>query len=210
MRAFILARIRLYREGLAQILGGDGRVEVVGSAADWSEAAPRLRSLAPDVALVDLGLPDTVAAIRELLATVPGVRVVALAVGDVESDLIALAEAGVSGYVTAEQSVEELVVGLERVMLGEAMCSPRLASVLLRRVKSLASSRPAGGAERLTPRELEIVGLIDEGLSNKAIAQRLRIELPTVKNHVHNILEKLEVGTRAAAAARVRQATRAA
>jgi len=119
--------------------------------------------------------------------------------------VIACAEAGVSGYVTREASLDELTGVVESVARGESPCSPRISALLLRRVAETAGRRTeTDAARRLTRREAEIVGLIDEGLSNKQIAGRLSIELATVKNHVHSILEKLQVERRAEAAARVR------
>jgi two-component system nitrate/nitrite response regulator NarL len=148
-------------------------------------------------------MPDSVLAVRSLAAAAPAVKVVAVAVPDSERDVIACVEAGVAGYVTREASVEELVQATLDATRGELHLPPRMAARLVRHVAELATDRP-GPEARLTSRELEIVDLIDDGLSNKQIAQRLCIEVPTVKNHVHNILEKLQVDRRSEAAARVR------
>jgi DNA-binding NarL/FixJ family response regulator len=111
--------------------------------------------------------------------------------------VIACAEAGIAAYVAREGSLDDLVATLHSVMRGEARVSPRIAAVLLRRVGDMATGRAQRvRASPLTERETEIAGLVADGLSNKQIARRLRIRLPTVKNHVHNILEKLEVGRR--------------
>jgi DNA-binding NarL/FixJ family response regulator len=139
-----------------------------------------------------------------LVAAIPEVKVVAFAVPETESDIIACAEAGVAACVTREASFGELVATIERVGSGESLCSPQVAAVLLRRVATLAAARSVEPASALTGREREILDLIDEGLSNKQIAQRLCIELPTVKNHVHNLLEKLDVQSRYEAAALMR------
>jgi two-component system, NarL family, nitrate/nitrite response regulator NarL len=113
--------------------------------------------------------------------------------------------------VTREASAEHVAEAVWRAANDELACSPRVAASLLRHVRELAALRPPDAAgPGLTPREREIVGLIDEGLSNKQIASRLCIELPTVKNHVHNILEKLHVSRRGEAVARLRQSRRAA
>jgi two-component system, NarL family, nitrate/nitrite response regulator NarL len=131
--------------------------------------------------------------------------VLALTVPNRETEILAFAEAGIAGFVTLEASVAELVEAIESVARGEALCSPSVAAALLRRLASLAHSRTsADPTGPLTAREREILALIDEGLSNKQIAQRLRIELPTVKNHVHHILVKLGADRRAEAAALVR------
>lgn len=205
VRALVASDIRLYREGLADGLAQSGRVEVAGTAADSATTVERARELAPDVVLVDLVMGGWADAVRAVAGAEGETRVVVLGVREVEDEVIACAEAGVSGYVTREASLDELTNVVESVARGESPCSPRISALLLRRVAETAGrSREAPAADRLTRREAEIVGLIDEGLSNKQIAGRLSIELATVKNHVHSILEKLQVERRAEAAARVR------
>jgi two-component system nitrate/nitrite response regulator NarL len=206
IRVAIVTDIRLYREGLADALGRQGDVEVIGTAASGVVGLERVRHLLPDIVLLDMALADGVATVRALAATTPGVKVVALAVPETERHVLAIAEAGIAGYVPREGSFDDLMASLRSAANGEVHCSPKIVASLFRRVATLAlERRPDRIPERLTPRELEIVELLDEGLSNKAIAQRLCIELSTVKNHVHNILEKLELGSRAEAAAWIRR-----
>lgn len=157
----------------------------------------------PDVVLLDIGAPDGLLALRELAGTVPGVRILAITVPDRESDVVACAESGAAGFVTRGASLEELVDALESVARGEVLCSPRITAALVQRVGLLARER--AGEHQLTQREREILTLIDAGFSNKSIAQRLSIEVPTVKNHVHRIIEKMGVTNRAQAAARFRR-----
>lgn len=205
IRALVASDIRLYREGLAEGLRSSGRVELVGTAADPAASIAAAGDLAPDVVLVDLAMTGWEETVRELVATGDEIRVVVLGVREVEDEVLACAEAGVSGYVTREASLDELVDVVESVARGESLCSPRISALLLRRVTELSGSRRQPDlADRLTPRETQIVELIDEGLSNKQIAGRLSIELATVKNHVHSILEKLQVERRGEAAAQVR------
>src|SRR5439155_9160664 len=202
-RILIVGDIRLYRDGLAEILGR--RFDVVGTAAGADETLARADALAPDVVLLDLARASALDTLRALVAAGSPPRVVALAVPDAEREVIDCAEAGVAGFVTREGSIADVTATIESVARGEAIFSPKVAATLLRRVAALAAERaPGPDAGHLTSRELEIVSLIDEGLSNKEIATRLHIELPTVKNHVHNILEKLNVSRRAEAAAIVR------
>jgi DNA-binding NarL/FixJ family response regulator len=130
---------------------------------------------------------------------VPGVPIVALGVPDVEGDVLACAEAGIAGYVTREASLEELVAVVRSAVQGELRCSPRIAAGLLRRLSALSEHGPSAPRVRLTARQREIVRLIGQDLSNKEIAHRLGIEVATVKNHVHNLLEKLNVHRRTAA-----------
>ena len=207
IRVLVVAGVRFYREGLAAALSADGRFTVAGTAADVSEAAGRLDELAPDVVLLDLAGKGGPGVVRRLLAEAPGAQVVALGVTEADDDVLPLAEAGVAGYVTRDGTVDDLLAAVASVAAGETICSPRMTATLLRRVALLARDRravAADAARELTRREREIVALIDEGLSNKEIAARLRIELATVKNHVHNILDKLHVRRRAEAAAVVR------
>jgi DNA-binding NarL/FixJ family response regulator len=178
----------------------------VDAVADVEECLELARALAPDATLLDLMTPDSLAVIRKLACEVPESRVVALAVPEDEEAVIACAEAGVAALLTRDQSIDDLLETLAGVARGEARVSPKLAAMLLRRVTALAAQRPASPGlrarrARLTRREHEVLRLLDEGLSNKEIAQRLCIELPTVKNHVHRILEKLAVHRRAEAVA---------
>jgi DNA-binding NarL/FixJ family response regulator len=204
IRALVASDIRLYREGLADGLRRSGRVEVVGTAADVDASVARARELGPDVVLVDLAMTGWEQAVRGVVAEGGATQVVVLGVREVEDEVIACAEAGVAGYVRREASLEELVDVVASVARGESLCSPRISSLLLRRVAEAAARQHRAPAYRLTPREAQIVGLIDEGLSNKQIAGQLSIELATVKNHVHSILEKLQVERRYEAAAQVR------
>jgi DNA-binding NarL/FixJ family response regulator len=113
-----------------------------------------------------------------------------------------------AGYVSREGSLHDLVAAIDSAARGEMLCTPRVAATLLRRVSSLAAERPpAQPFARLTNRQLEIVRLIEQGLTNKEIARRLCIELPTVKNHLHNIFEKLDVHRRGELASVVRRGT---
>jgi two-component system, NarL family, nitrate/nitrite response regulator NarL len=205
-RVLILTEIGLYREALSQSLRSDERFDVVGVVAGREEAVTAVEEVGPEIVLVDMPTPAGANAVRTLVAAAPEIKVVALAVPEVERDVIAFAEAGAAGYVAREGSMDDLVAAVESVARGECLLSPEIAAKLFRRVATLAREprlEPTG--ERLTARELDVLRLIEEGLSNKEIATALSIELPTVKNHVHSILEKLEVRRRTEAAARARR-----
>jgi DNA-binding NarL/FixJ family response regulator len=160
----------------------------------------------PDVVLLDPAAAESIALIRQLAALAVGVKVVALASSEAELDVIAYAEAGVSGFVTPEESLADLVATIVRAAHGELVVSPQTAGSLLRRVTSLSAEHPeASRGEPLTARELEVVRLLDDGLSNQQIAQQLQVELPTVKHHVHHILHKLGAASRGEAVSRLRQ-----
>jgi two-component system, NarL family, nitrate/nitrite response regulator NarL len=206
IRVVISASVRLYREGLAEILSRPEGIDVVGSAGSPLETAEVIERLRPDVVVLDATAPGGLDEVRQLARGNGDAKLVVLTVSDEEADLIAYAEAGVSGFITHEDSPAELTEAIRSVARGELRCSPRLAGTLLRRVTTLAADRPAApGGVRFTPRELEVFRLLYEGLSNKQIAARLHIELPTVKHHVHHILEKLDVGRRGEAVARARR-----
>lgn len=201
----ILVGVRLYREGLADALARDPRLDLVGAAADAGNALELTFKLRPDVVLVDLQLPDAAPFVRACTTGPPNAAVLALTRSDSEEELLAVAQAGITGYVTHDTSLTELAVALESAARGEMICSPRAAATLLRQLGALTRHAHAGEGGGLTPRELQIVQLIDAGRSNKEIARELYIEIPTVKNHVHNILEKLGVRRRGEAAAKLRR-----
>jgi two-component system, NarL family, nitrate/nitrite response regulator NarL len=204
IRVMIVTEIRLRGEALAQILGQEKGIEVVGTEDEWPDCFDEVRKLEPDVVLLDMATPDgVVAAARSLTSVVPRMKVVALAVS--ERDVIAYAEAGVVGYVTRHASLDELKDAVERAAAGETNLSSRMAVRILEHIARLARDhRNPEVAPRLTSRELEVAELIDKGFSNKEIALRLSIEVPTVKNHVHSILKKLQVTRRSEAVARLR------
>jgi two-component system, NarL family, nitrate/nitrite response regulator NarL len=205
-RLLILGEVSLYREALARSLGRDERFEVVAVVAGVDEALAVLERVEADVILVDTRMTEAADAVRALAAAVPQVKLVALAVPEIEREVIAFAEAGAAAYVTLDGSLDDLASVVQSVGRGEVLCSPGMAAVLFRRVAALARERQLDPVEeKLTTRELDVLRLLEEGLANKEIATALSIELPTVKNHVHSILEKLNVHRRTQAAARARR-----
>jgi DNA-binding NarL/FixJ family response regulator len=204
-KVVVVGDVRVCREALAQALSREQRIRVIGTFAARDGVHSHVAELAADVVLVDVPMPEGLRVVREVVQDAPDVRVVALGVPEDERDIIACAEAGVSGFVAQEGSLADVVSTIESVVRDEVLCTPKVAAALLKRVAALASSAaPEPVQARLTLRELEIVELLDRGLSNKEIAHALSISLPTVKNHVHSILEKLGVRRRAEAAARLR------
>jgi two-component system, NarL family, nitrate/nitrite response regulator NarL len=201
----VLGPVRVFRDGLAQGLASHRSIRVVASLGSPDEAARRVGELGAEVVLIDASGPDGVVAARVLTATGMDAKLVAIGASEEDDDVISCAEAGFHAFVSREGGLTDVVTAAERVVRGETVCSPRVAATLLRRVAAgarggLAEAQPVG----LTARELQIVELIDDGLSNKEIAGRLCIEVSTVKNHVHHVLEKLGVRRRAEAAARMR------
>ncbi len=195
---------QLFRECLAEVLR-DGtrsfRVEI----APYEPVEPALARLAEqhfDVLLVGLDLPGAAELIRQAAERSPGLRAVVLGSAGAEAEAVACLEAGARGYVQREQSLEELRIAILRVARGEVVLPPELAFRLFGRLGGLGrESRRRRRLEflDLTARAIEILGLIGQGMSNQQIADRLHLSVHTVKNHVHNILERLELKTRAEA-----------
>src|SRR3989454_590786 len=141
IRVAIVADIRLYREGLARILERQPNISVVATAATSDGSLAPLSQLAPDLILIDMAMPDSPAAIRRVAVAAPGAKVVSLSVreGEDHGDVLASAEAGAIAYVPREASLEDLVAVIECAVRGEAVCSPRVAGALLRRIAALAT-----------------------------------------------------------------------
>jgi two-component system, NarL family, nitrate/nitrite response regulator NarL len=205
IQVFVISSIRLYRDGLVALLAQYPGIRVVGAEAPDH---PSVASAKSDVFLVDVashGAAIVGKLVRESVAVV-----IAFGLGQRDEEVIATVEAGAAGFVLGEDGIGEIVESIECAARGEVRCSAQVAAVLARRLASLAVGRDgeAGAESKLTARELQIIRLVDDGLSNKEIARALHIQVATVKNHVHSILEKLNVSRRAEAAARVRTAFR--
>jgi two-component system nitrate/nitrite response regulator NarL len=205
-RLLVVTGVRLYSEGLSLLLEAEPTIKVVGTAADAREALDSTMRLHPDVVLLDMELIGAARLLRTVVQDSDATKVIALGMEESDDGLVACVEAGASGWVPRDGTVEQLVARIHSVARGEMDCSPRVAGRLAERVSKLAVQVDSRGSDpHLTARESEIVFLIEEGLSNKQIAGRLSIELCTVKNHVHRILEKLNVSRRGEVAARARR-----
>jgi DNA-binding NarL/FixJ family response regulator len=200
----VIADLRLYREGLGDLLDRVEGMAVVGTAEVAPAEMRALLRLRPDVALIDMAMLDNVSAIRFVARQTPGVRIVALGVPETEQAVLSCVEAGIAAYVGRDRSLDDVIHAVRQVMRGETDCAPEIVASLFRRVATLARNRreqaPAP-SPKLTRRELQIASLIANGLSNKEIAAHLQIELSTVKNHVHNVFEKLRISRRTQIAA---------
>jgi two-component system nitrate/nitrite response regulator NarL len=200
-RVYVLSTIRLLREGLVRDLSCQASVNVVG-ASDAAALAEILESR-PDVLLLDISNSAALEWATSLVRVMPNVKIVALCVAEVDQVLLACAKAGVSGFVYAQGSANDVVAAVHSAVRGELVCSPRTAGMLLNRISSLVGPAGDGSGDALTPREQEVMSFVKEGLSNKQIASLLGIRDATVKNHVHSILGKLRVRRRGEAAARL-------
>jgi DNA-binding NarL/FixJ family response regulator len=204
--ALVVSDIRLYRQGLTEMLGRDGRLEVCGNAAIGAEALELAGRMHPNVVLMDMAVPDGLETIRRMPAVSPEAKVIALGISENRNDVLACAEAGAAGYVCRQSSLDDLVTAVEGALCGELACSPQIAGALFLRVGALG--RGSGGPPdpaALTPREAELCQVLAEGLTNQEIAGRLGIQLSTVKAHVHNVLEKLGAHSRGEAVAKLRR-----
>ena len=205
IRLVIASPVRLVREGLAASLHGRDGVEVIDAVSVDSHGVARIVAAAPDVVLVDLGQTDVVAAARLLKTATPAAKLVAFALDEVDADVFACAAAGFSSYVPRESGVEELHRALRDAVDGRMHCAPHIAAAMFRRLAALLRvADPRAALPLLTSRESEILALAGEGYSNKEIARRLTISCATVKNHMHSILQKLQVTRRGQAVARLR------
>jgi len=195
----------LFREGLAQILASQEDMQVVGEASDGQEAVEKAQQLTPDLILMDIRMPrmNGLEATRRIKALLPDVKVVMLTVSDTDDDLFEAIKEGASGYLLKNLKARYLFEYLRSVMRGEVAFSPYLATRMLQEfARQRRREEVMGGRqEGLTEREREVLQLVVDGHSNKEIALKLGIAESTVKRHLHNILEKLQMASRTQAAA---------
>lgn len=209
IRVLVVGDIRLYREGLASRLGRIDDIEVSESSPDEGLLG-RIGQSPPDVLLLDMSTDQSLDLVYAVADLFPEIRVVAVGVRDSEDDIIPCAEAGIAGYLPRDGSLDDLVEVVDSIGRGESVVSRRIAASLLRRVGALATGSPWDGrAALLTPREGEIASMLEQGLSNKQIARTLGIRVPTVKNHVHAILGKLQIPRRGRVGEALRQRSKA-
>jgi len=201
IRVMICDDHALFRRGLIMVLESEEGIEVVGEAEDGEEAVARVSDLAPDVVLMDVRMPrlSGIEATRAIAESVPSARILMLTVSDEEDDLYDAIKAGATGYLLKEISIEEVATAIRAVVSGQSLISPSMASKLLSEFTNLAKKadeRQSVPTPRLTDRELEVLKLVAQGMSNREIASDLFISENTVKNHVRNILEKLHLHSR--------------
>lgn len=203
---FVVTDTRLYRDGLAASLDNRDGLRVVGCGAFDDDSLGRLCSAMPDTVVMGHAALAREPMVRAWITRLPHSRFVVIGSSDNETEIIACTSLGVSGIVPLEASLDELVLTLKCAARGEFRCSPRATAALARQVASSRGSTPRAMPVgiALTRREREIAKLIAKGFSNKQIARTLEIQLSTVKNHVHRILEKLDVSSRGEAAAHLR------
>jgi DNA-binding NarL/FixJ family response regulator len=202
LRVMLVDDHDLFRTGLRNLLEEQG-VQIVAEASEGSAALSLVRELAPDVVVMDLNMPgmNGIEATREITRQAPLTRVVVLTISDEDDDVIDAILAGACGYLLKDSSIQDLMQGIRAASVGEALISPHIAAKVLQRLRasSVDSETVAQGPE-LSDRETQVLRLIANGKDNAEIAQDLHISPKTVKNHISNILMKLQIENRIQAA----------
>ena len=203
VRVLIVDDHDLFRSGLRNLLEDEG-VQVIGEAAAGQEALTIVRELAPDVVVMDLNMPGMggVEATRHISTIAPLTRVLMLTISDQDNDVIDAILAGACGYLLKDSSIQELIQGIRSAAVGESLISPTIAAKVLQRLRSTSPHTEVAETIRaeLSDREIEVLKLIANGKDNAQIARDLFISPKTVKNHISNILMKLQIENRIQAA----------
>jgi two-component system NarL family response regulator len=201
IRVLVVDDHALFRRGLQMVLGAETDIEVVGEASDGAEALKVAAETTPDIVLMDVRMPkrggiDATTAIKD---AVPSTKIIMLTISDEEADLYDAIKAGAMGYLLKEISIEEVASAVRAVYNGQSLISPSMASKLLTEFATMVrkdDERQQVPTPRLTDREMEVLKLVAKGMNNRDIAKKLFISENTVKNHIRNILEKLQLHSR--------------
>ena len=208
IKVIVVSDIKIYCEGLSRILSNTDPIEVIGAENNFESAVNKVKLGAPDVVLLDMTMIDSCCIAQKVLQLCPDSKIVALAVPVDEENIMECAEAGIAGYVAREASLDELIETVIGTQKGEFRCPPKIAACIFKTIKRISQNAkdqclsPVIHHDRenlatvLTKREQQIYNLMADGQSNKQISHNLVIEVSTVKNHVHNILVKLDVKSR--------------
>jgi DNA-binding NarL/FixJ family response regulator len=198
-RVLIVDDQTLFRSGLARLLDEDKRVTVVGEAGDGLEAVQQVASVKPDIVLMDLRMPnlDGIEATRKIVAEHPGVKVLILTTFEADNHVIQALKVGASGYILKDSKADAIVSSILAVASGERVMSGAVASRVLEMLTG--NTTPKEFYDGLTVREIEILKMLASGMANKQIAYKLKISEKTVRNHVSNMYEKLQIYDRSQA-----------
>jgi DNA-binding NarL/FixJ family response regulator len=200
IRVLVVDDHQVFRNGLCRLLTDSG-LEIVGDAASGEQALDLTARLAPDVVVMDLNLPGMsgIEATRRLSIAAPKTRVLVLTISGNDADVAEAVLAGACGYLLKDVSIDEIVAGVRAAAAGESLISPKVATKLLDRLRATGRATVEGDAE-LSEREVEVLRKVAEGKENSEIAIELFISPQTVKNHISNILAKLQIENRIQAA----------
>ena len=204
----VVSDIRLYREGLAGILGEVEKIKVVGVLGNHDETLKLLEHNHLDILLLDMRMVNGCKILTSITNNYVNIKIIVIAVPENNENFLLCAESGITGYLTKESSIEELIDAVEIVDKGSLYCPHSITQYILKSIKHKHNDHQINEIKLtyskllniLTQRETQVIKLLAEGLSNKQIAKKLIIELSTVKNHVHNILVKMGVESRVKAA----------
>jgi DNA-binding NarL/FixJ family response regulator len=203
LRVLLVDDHDLFRTGLRNLLEEQG-IDVVGEAPAGAQAVQLVSELAPDVVVMDLNMPgmNGVEATRRIAGIAPLTRVVVLTISDLDDDVMDAIFAGACGYLLKDSSIQELMTGIRAASVGESLVSPTIAAKVLQRIRASTTSPQAAETikSELSDREIEVLKLIANGKDNAQIAAELVISPKTVKNHISNILMKLQIENRIQAA----------
>ena len=199
IRVAVVDDQELFRRGLVMLLGAEDDIEVVGEAPGGEGAAEIAARTAPDVMLLDIRMPKLsgIEACALIKGQAPAVKIIMLTASDEEADLYDAIKNGASGYLLKDSSIDEVSQAIRLVASGQSLISPMMAAKLLAEFKAISGvdAKPLR-LPKLTDRELEVLNLVARGLNNREIADKLFISENTVKNHVRNMLEKLQLHSR--------------
>jgi len=193
----------LFRRGLEMVLEGEPDIDLVGQASDGAEAVEKAAESLPDIVLMDIRMPRSngIEACRAVKEAAPSAKIIILTISDEEEDLFEAIRAGASGYLLKDIPLDEVADTVRAVHGGQSLINPSMAGKLLTEFAALARRDDEERAQevpapRLTEREMQVLKLVARGMNNRDIAKELFISENTVKNHVRNILEKLQIHSR--------------
>ncbi|MET7912011.1 response regulator transcription factor [Streptomyces avermitilis] len=201
IRVLIVDDHALFRRGLSIVLAAEEDIQVVGEAGDGAEAVDKAADLLPDIVLMDVRMPKRsgIEACTSVKEVAPSAKIIMLTISDEEADLYDSIKAGATGYLLKEISTDKIADAIRAVADGQTQISPSMASKLLTEFQSMhgqTDTRQLAPTPELTGRELDVLKLVATGMNNRDIAKELFISENTVKNHVRNILEKLQLHSR--------------
>ncbi len=201
IRIIVTIETKIYRDGITQLLDNYSDIEVVSSTSCIQEAVEFCRTESPHILLLDASLPEALPTVRTLKGETPEIKIILLSMKACREQMMKFADKGVHEFVARDDSLEDLRQSITAAMMNGFWCSSRVAQLLLEQSSPGPQVSEPIADSSLTRQQVNVLQLLESGISNKEIARKLHIETATVKNHVHHILQKLQVHTRGEAAA---------